>query len=440
MLRLIHFSDIHLRSPYCDTPETDDNIHIRDRVQKDITDLTKSGGKAVDALLITGDIAFAGKDSEYKAARTWLNELQKALELPNDRIFIVPGNHDVDRNTADDLLSRAVRERIESKKSSWEREHAITEILESQHANSAIIDPMKSYIDFSSNYGCEISANRPFWTQRLKLSERVLVEFRGITTTLFSNKDDRKGSLILSKNQFNFRNLPGILNVSLMHHPCDWLVDSEEIEDLLTNNVHIQLFGHKHRTRWAHTDNVLKIDSISLHPERHEPGYEPGYNIIDISEKQVSESQCTINVKVIVRKLESNPQVFIYKTFSGGNSYFSKEFTLDINQTPILDVPKIIQHSENHKVVECKSPFDTVDQINIENSKVETRNIKEASRIFGGLDRSRKNQILIDCDILEQHELTKSDIEKQQIAFRRAIEQGKQDLLHDIIMTKGKAQ
>ncbi|PTO78788.1 calcineurin-like phosphoesterase [Vibrio splendidus] len=437
VLRLIHFSDIHLRSPYCDNPETDDNIHIRDRVHKDITKLIKVDGKKVDALLITGDIAFAGKGSEYNAARTWLDELQSTLELPNDRILIVPGNHDVDRNAADEYLSKAIRERIESKSTSWEREQAIQEALRSTHADNAILAPMKNYIEFSSNYGCEISAIRPFWTQRLDLSELVSIEFRGITTPLFSNKEDRKGSLVLGKKQFNFRNLPGILNVSLMHHPCDWLIDSDEFEDLLTNNVHIQLFGHKHRARWSNTDDVLTIHSISLHPERDEPGYEPGYNIIDISEKQVSEDECTVNVKVVVRNLQTSPQIFTSKIFPGGRSYFTKEIALTINHTPILGTSESTHTLEENKTIECQSATNILDKVSI--APTPTKDIKQASRVFSGLDRSHRDQILIDCDILEQHELTKPDVEKQQIAFQRAIEQGKQDLLHDTIMTKGKA-
>ncbi|EGQ8217819.1 calcineurin-like phosphoesterase [Vibrio parahaemolyticus] len=442
MLRLLHFSDIHFRSPFCDSPDTDENIHIRDRVHRDILDLTKSDGKDVDAILITGDIAFAGKESEYRAAHIWLDELKRTLGLQNDRIFVVPGNHDVDRDAADGYLPRMVRNEIASKQTGWQRERAIQEALISEQAYDAMLAPMQKYVDFSNHYGCGISTNLTFWKKSLDLSDRVKVEFRGITTTLFSNKSDAKGSIVLSNNQLNFRSLPGVLNVSLMHHPCDWLINDDEVADTLDNNVHVQLFGHKHRSRWGNTDNVLKVESISLHPERHEPGYEPGYNIIDLSQTQLSEKKCTVTAKVVVRKLEFNPQVFVSKKFLGQKEFFSKEIILDIEESQVSFEPKeVLDSSSQEKTTENISVLKSLDETNTsESPELEDGDIKEASRIFGLLERSTRDRILIDCALLEQDELAESDVRKQQIAFQRAIEQGKENLLYDTIMIKGKAQ
>ncbi|MEZ8885310.1 metallophosphoesterase [Vibrio sp. 10N.222.54.F6] len=446
MLRLIHFSDIHLRSPDCDFDHTDENIHIRDLVQRDIADLILADGKAVDAVLITGDIAFAGKESEYQAAHRWLDSLKEALGLSNDQIFVVPGNHDVDRNKADELLPRMIRENIESNTQVWQRETRITEAFRSEHADATIFSPMQKYIDFSSRYGCQISPSSPFWRKSLKLSERVNVELRGITTSFFSNKNDSRGSLILSRNQLNFRKLPGVIHLSLMHHPCDWLVDSDEIEDILDNNVHIQLFGHKHRSRWWNADNLLKVESISLHPDRHESSYEPGYNIIDLSQTQSSDKKCTITAKVVVRKLESNPQMFVSKPFFEHKGYYSKEIILDVlePQSP----PKPGSSSDSLEASNLEASRDSRSNYLLDektsdkdcnSAEHNNINIKEASRVFGLLERSSKDKILLECALLNQDELAVSDVEKQQIAFQRAIEQGKESQLCKVIMMKGKA-
>ncbi|EKO3859352.1 metallophosphoesterase [Vibrio harveyi] len=438
MLRLIHFSDIHLRSPDCDFDHSDENIHIRDRVQRDIVKLIQTDGKAVDAILVTGDIAFAGKESEYKAAHKWLNDLKETLSLTNDQIFVVPGNHDVDRDEADKFLPKTVRGGVESKTSFWQRDNSIVEALKSDHADEAIFAPMQKYIDFSSSYGCEISPSLPFWSKTLKLSESIDVELRGITTPLFSNKSDKKGSLVLSKNQFNFRSRSGVLYLSLMHHPCDWLVDSDEIEDLLDNNVHIQLFGHKHRARWSNADNLLKIDSISLHPEKHESGYEPGYNIIELHQTQSNDKECTVTVKVVVRKLEFSPSTFVSKKFQGEREYFTKDITLPISEskTPCTNqevpAPEAGEKKQSNYIAD-QNPGSACEPV-----EQKIVNIKEASRVFALFDRSKKDSILIECSLLEQNELAESDIKKQQVAFQRAIEQGKETLLYDMIMMKGK--
>ncbi|USD41246.1 metallophosphoesterase [Vibrio sp. SCSIO 43135] len=445
MLRLIHFSDIHLRSPDCDFDHTDENIHIRDMVQRDIAEFTSADGKAVDAVLITGDIAFAGKESEYQAAHRWLDNLKEALKLSNDQIFVVPGNHDVDRNRADELLPRMMRDNIESKTQGWEREKTISEAFRSEHADAAFFAPMQKYVDFSSHYGCQITPSRPFWSKSLKLSESVNVELRGITTPFFSNKNDSRGSLILSKSQLNFRKLPGVVHISLMHHPCDWLVDSDEIEDILDNNVHIQLFGHKHRSRWSNADNLLKVESISLHPDRYESSYEPGYNIIDLSQTQSSDKKCTITAKVVVRKLESNPQMFVSKPFFEHKGYFTKAITLDVLEPKSR--PKAEYSSDSLEAPTLETGGDSqstrVDEKTTDkdcnSAKQSNINIKEASRVFGLLERSSKDKILLECALLDQDELLVSDVEKQQIAFQRAIEQGKESQLYKMIMMKGKA-
>ena len=55
-------------------------------------------GLAVDFVLVTGDIAFSGKAEEYALAEAFLDELNKASGVPKEKIYCIPGNHDIDRN------------------------------------------------------------------------------------------------------------------------------------------------------------------------------------------------------------------------------------------------------------------------------------------------------------------------------------------------------
>ncbi len=53
----------------------------------------------IDFVFFTGDLAFSGKKTEYEAARDLLLELvRQALNLDKDRLFLIPGNHDLDRS------------------------------------------------------------------------------------------------------------------------------------------------------------------------------------------------------------------------------------------------------------------------------------------------------------------------------------------------------
>ncbi len=51
--------------------------------------------RKVDLVIVTGDVAEAGKPSELKQGRQFLSALGGELGLPPERFVFVPGNHDV---------------------------------------------------------------------------------------------------------------------------------------------------------------------------------------------------------------------------------------------------------------------------------------------------------------------------------------------------------
>jgi len=54
----------------------------------------------VNAILVSGDIAFKAHTEEYAAAYKWLCELAAACGCQLERVYVIPGNHDVDHETA----------------------------------------------------------------------------------------------------------------------------------------------------------------------------------------------------------------------------------------------------------------------------------------------------------------------------------------------------
>ena len=91
---LLHISDIHFRHPHCNTGMDPDQPY-RTRLIQDAGDLRQRFG-TVDAILVGGDIAFRGAPEEYSAALEWLKELSVRCGCALERIFVIPGNHDVD--------------------------------------------------------------------------------------------------------------------------------------------------------------------------------------------------------------------------------------------------------------------------------------------------------------------------------------------------------
>lgn len=97
-MRLLHVSDIHFRSPDCNDPDHDPERPYRTKLMQDARNLASQDGQAVQAILVGGDIAYRGAAAEYDAALAWLEELAKECGCPIERVFVIPGNHDVDRS------------------------------------------------------------------------------------------------------------------------------------------------------------------------------------------------------------------------------------------------------------------------------------------------------------------------------------------------------
>jgi len=88
----LHVSDIHMSVR--DAWSQDVVLRaIYDRIE----DLRKQG-LAADFILTTGDLAFSGKSEAYALARDFFDALCEASSVPKERIFCVPGNHDIDRS------------------------------------------------------------------------------------------------------------------------------------------------------------------------------------------------------------------------------------------------------------------------------------------------------------------------------------------------------
>jgi hypothetical protein len=87
----LHISDIHLT--------------VRDAWSQDVVlramcehiGSQRAAGTVPDFVLMSGDLAFSGKPQEYALAAGFFDSLSAASGIPSERIFCIPGNHDVDR-------------------------------------------------------------------------------------------------------------------------------------------------------------------------------------------------------------------------------------------------------------------------------------------------------------------------------------------------------
>ena len=75
---LIHISDIHFRKGEIGTA-LDPNLHIRNEILRDAKLMCEKVGQTPSAILVSGDITFAGDPEEFEYAFEWLAQLSAQL-------------------------------------------------------------------------------------------------------------------------------------------------------------------------------------------------------------------------------------------------------------------------------------------------------------------------------------------------------------------------
>ncbi|WP_437652642.1 metallophosphoesterase [Sorangium sp. So ce1182] len=281
-LVLVHLSDIHF-TKWSGTTAHDLDADVRNELLRDASKVTKEIGAAT-GILVTGDIAFSGQQAEYERAAYWLLELCQALGCPEENVWVVPGNHDVDRKVAGSKVTRSLHEGIRSK-GEISIDSELREIFSDPQSASALLAPLAEYNKFAARFQCSISAEKPFWERDLALDCGTVIRLRGLCSTLVSNAHDEKGNIVLGAAQASVPRIDGVEYLTLCHHPPDWLRDQDGILNHLESKVRIQLFGHKHSQRVQMINRTLRLTAGAMHPERNERDWIPTYNIIEITRR-----------------------------------------------------------------------------------------------------------------------------------------------------------
>lgn len=86
-IRWLHISDIHLNATGTETR----------RMRTQLIDFLKAAKVSYDYLFVTGDLRYAPKGSFDPDTFSFLTELMNSIHVCKKNVFIIPGNHDVDR-------------------------------------------------------------------------------------------------------------------------------------------------------------------------------------------------------------------------------------------------------------------------------------------------------------------------------------------------------
>jgi len=392
----------------------DPNKHLRNVLLLDAEEMCKKLGKAPSAILISGDIAFAADPDEYAFALSWLEKLTASCGTNIECVFIVPGNHDVTRNTASRASVQSYHQTIKSAPP-VSLDAQMRGLLMDPDASRSLYAPLDQYNQFAVQFFCDLSApTRTIAKRDLKLNDGSVLRLTGLNSAFVSSQADKRNDLFVDPACFQITRERGVEHIAVCHHPYTWLRNGDQLRGHLNDVARIQLFGHDHTNRIDLNRDYVCIYASAAHPDRTEHGWEPGYNLIEL-EVIGDASERKLSVAAHVRVWQSNPGQFRPK-MDGKSDVWRHTISLDGWAVLPVEARVATASTESHSP---KSTSPTLEQVVTRSDPMDT--LRNISVRFFKLTLSQKSAIAGKLNLFDESEDTNQpDFERFRRVFERA--------------------
>lgn len=329
MLTFLQLSDIHFRGgDVVDRYGNPLDYDFRERLVADARRVAAELG-GVSGLLICGDIANSGVGSEFGQASEWLQNLCAALDVDPWLVWVVPGNHDLDRSRIGETQLRH-REQLRGCDPK-DLNDTFESIIDNPADTESLLEPLENYLEFATAYNCAFGSDL-FWTERLELNTESRLELRGLNSSLLCGKGDHhtKKPMVIGDRQSTVTVEDGTVHYTLCHHPHTWLRDGTHVDDLFDQRVHVRVTGHLHDRRLRSSSRGIHLEAGAVSPERNaqrrftEPCI-PRYEVISL---RTIEEEEVLHLDLVIRgRLWSEEGG--WKADPGPTGTFARRYRLD---------------------------------------------------------------------------------------------------------------
>ena len=303
MLRILLLSDIHFI--HCEDDENDYRS-LETAFVEAMDEVRDSGG--LNQILICGDIANKGQESEYQTADAFLKRVFEHLgcDEKKTQVYVVAGNHDIDRN-----INKTYR--LGWRSTLLDKNQAENFIYEAKHNEldilKTIYSPFSAFHKFANAHSSldgiaeAIFLNAPNFEFKsfrkeveLGVLDNYIIKLHCLNSALLCDKDDvndphdmKEGEhkLFIPKSAYNPDTPSTTVNISMMHHPHAWFENEEDLRIEFDRKFKFQIYGHVH-TQSISQDidgkSAVRLQVGSLHPGKEgDPElYPPIYNVLEI--------------------------------------------------------------------------------------------------------------------------------------------------------------
>ena len=330
---ILHLSDIHFKKTVAGGAMDIDH-HLRNMLVRDVREQCQTIGATPDAVLVTGDIAYGGAPEEYAFAQEWLEQVCAECGCETNAIIVIPGNHDVDRAVTRKSLVQALHSDIKATANSELLPGKLTQMLEEEDSAKFLYSSIANFNDFAAQYFCAlIPPDRTKVERRFQLNDGSILCITGLNSAFVSSHADAEGELYVDPSVLRLTHEDGVTHLVMCHHPYNWLANGREVQDHLDVVAQVQLFGHEHTNRVELGRDYVRIAASAAHPDRQESGWEPGYNLLELTVDGQGAHR-KLNVKAHVRIWQNRPGQFIAKMDRQAN-HFAQSIDLEHWAPPV---------------------------------------------------------------------------------------------------------
>lgn len=249
----MHLSDLHVSG---EDWQRDD---VLDALVRDLPELLSDRELRPDLLFVTGDVATRGRREEYDGAQALLERVARTLGLePTEHVFMVPGNHDVDRSKIGGMARLHHQALVQLPADALSE--TLVELLDHPHELALYGERLREWCAFTGRFLGQargVTPERP-WRSDVVSVRGLPVGVLSLCTAWASSSDREHGRLLLGERQLRdtlveVRNAGAGLVMALMHHPLSWLHPEEHsaVRGRLEREVDVVLHGHTHEAHSA---------------------------------------------------------------------------------------------------------------------------------------------------------------------------------------------
>jgi len=254
----LQLSDLHATDRFTVGRVCDDLVNLCSTLPNYLEEFGRVSGVdysrfgKLDCLFFTGDLVQSGGENQFSFVSGFLKSLVARTDLKAERVFVVPGNHDVDRA----LGVRGLGFQLGGPPSKDTPGQVASRMLDHQEARALLTKRFSAYDTLASEFPNAFTASGETCRHTILEIDGHSIAVLSINTAWLCKSDDRTGSLIAGHEALRAQLItvhaqnPDFV-LLLMHHAPVWLIADERIEfqrslqDAL--GVDAVLCGHDHR-------------------------------------------------------------------------------------------------------------------------------------------------------------------------------------------------